>query len=282
MAKIVLASIDSTYASVAKLNANFEAITAAINNTVSRDGTTPNAMAAILDAGGNRVVNVGEPTQSTDAVRLSDISGEPLLPPQTGHSGHYLRSDGTVATFQAIPASEVVNTAAGNIVATDVQAAINELDTEKAALAGSTFTGTVIFNDEVVLNFGTDSDAAIQHNDADTGELKISASTRVNFTSTNALNLPSGTTAQRPGTPSNGDLRYNSSNGQAEIYQSSAWGPVGGAAGAGGDALFYENDTNMTTDYTITSGKNAVCAGPLTIDATVTLTIPAGSRVAIV
>ena len=282
MPKVTLASIDSTYASVAKLNANFEAIEAAIENTLSRDGTTPNAMAALLDMGGNQINNLAAPTSSNDAVRLIDISGEPLLPDQTGHSGHYLRSDGSVSLFQAIPASEVVNTAAGNIVATDVQAALNELDTEKAARAGTNFTGAARFDDEVSLEFGTDSDASIVHNNAATGELKIAASTRVNFTSTNALNLPSGTTAQRPGTPSNGDLRYNSSNGQAEIYQSSAWGPVGGAAGAGGDALFYENDTNMTTDYTITSGKNAVCAGPLTIDSGITLTIPSGSRVAIV
>lgn len=37
----------------------------------------------------------------------------------------------------ASAASSISNTPAGNIVATDVQAAINELDTEKAALAGS-------------------------------------------------------------------------------------------------------------------------------------------------
>lgn len=282
MPKITLASIDATYASVAKLNANFEAIEAAIETALFRDGTSPNAMTAVLDMGGNQINNVGAPTTANDAVRLIDISGEPLLPDQTGHSGHYLRSDGTVAVFQAIPASEVVNTAAGNIVATDVQAALNELDTEKVAKAGDTFTGNITLQDEVILRLGTDADASLQHNDANTGVLKIAASTRVDFTSTNAINLPSGTTAQRPGTPVNGDLRYNSSNGQAEIYQSGAWGPVGGASGAGGDAVFYENDTNVTTDYTITSGKNAVCAGPLTINSGITLTIPSGSRVAIV
>jgi hypothetical protein len=40
-------------------------------------------------------------------------------------------------------AAEVVFTATGNIIATDVQAAIAEVDTEKAALAGATFTGAV-------------------------------------------------------------------------------------------------------------------------------------------
>jgi hypothetical protein len=40
-------------------------------------------------------------------------------------------------------AVEVVFTATGNIIATDVQSAIAEVDTEKAALTGATFTGSV-------------------------------------------------------------------------------------------------------------------------------------------
>lgn len=40
-------------------------------------------------------------------------------------------------------ASAITNTPAGNIAATNVQAAINELDTEKASLTGATFTGTL-------------------------------------------------------------------------------------------------------------------------------------------
>ncbi len=40
-------------------------------------------------------------------------------------------------------ATTVANTPAGNIAAVTVQAAINELDTEKAALSGATFTGAI-------------------------------------------------------------------------------------------------------------------------------------------
>ncbi|CAB4202296.1 hypothetical protein UFOVP1367_6 [uncultured Caudovirales phage] len=42
-----------------------------------------------------------------------------------------------------VTANQVTNTAAGNVEAVTVQAAINELDTEKAALSGATFTGSV-------------------------------------------------------------------------------------------------------------------------------------------
>ena len=51
----------------------------------------------------------------------------------------------------------------------------------------------------------------------------------------------------------------------------------GGAKGNGGDQVFYENDTNVTSDYTVTSGKNAMSAGPVTVDNGVTVTVPVGS-----
>lgn len=52
--------------------------------------------------------------------------------------------------------------------------------------------------------------------------------------------------------------------------------------GGGTDKLFFENDIVMTTNYTITSGKNAMSAGPITVNPGVTLTVPAGSTYTIV
>lgn len=50
-----------------------------------------------------------------------------------------------------------------------------------------------------------------------------------------------------------------------------------GATGAKGNPVFYENDITVTGDYTITAGKNAMSAGPITINNSVTVTIPTGS-----
>lgn len=50
-------------------------------------------------------------------------------------------------TITNLAASSVTNTPAGTISATDVQAALNELDTEKAALAGANFTGNLAILD---------------------------------------------------------------------------------------------------------------------------------------
>jgi hypothetical protein len=50
----------------------------------------------------------------------------------------------------------------------------------------------------------------------------------------------------------------------------------GGATGGGSDEVFFENGQNVTTNYTITNGKNAMSAGPITVDSGVTVTVGAG------
>ena len=47
--------------------------------------------------------------------------------------------------------------------------------------------------------------------------------------------------------------------------------------GGGTNKAFYLNDTTITTNYTITTGKNAMTAGPITINLGVTVTVPVGS-----
>lgn len=54
-------------------------------------------------------------------------------------------------------------------------------------------------------------------------------------------------------------------------------GSGAGATGAGGDEVFFENDQTVTASYAITAGKNAISAGPITIDVGVTVTVPVGS-----
>jgi hypothetical protein len=111
-----------------------------------------------------------------------------------------------------------------------------------ASLAGATFTGDVIL--------GT----------------------------TTALELPDGTTGQRPGSPVAGMIRYNTTLSTFEGYKNAAWGAIGGGAtGGGSDDVFYENGQTVTTNYTLTTNKNAVTAGPCTINSGVTVTIPSGS-----
>ena len=54
-------------------------------------------------------------------------------------------------------------------------------------------------------------------------------------------------------------------------------GVSAGATGGGSDEVFYENSTTVTTSYSITSNKNAMSAGPISINNSVTVTVPSGS-----
>lgn len=95
---------------------------------------------------------------------------------------------------------------------------------------------------------------------------------------TGAMAMPAGTTAQRPSAPVYGETRVNSTLGKPEWFNGTSWAPMGGGAtGGGADAVFVENDIVVTTSYSITSGKNAMSAGPIQINDGVTVTIPDGS-----
>ena len=87
--------------------------------------------------------------------------------------------------------------------------------------------------------------------------------------------LPAGTTAQRDGSPSAGFIRFNTTDTSAEIYDGSAWSPVGG--GNTTDKGLYEHAHTIAANYSITSGNNAMTAGPITINSGISVTIPTGS-----
>jgi len=99
------------------------------------------------------------------------------------------------------------------------------------------------------------------------------------FQGTGFVLVSKGTTAQRPAVPVNGQIRYNTDNNQFEGYANGAWGQLGGGAtGAGGDQVFVENGVTVTASYTLTTNKNAESVGPITINATKTVTVPSGQR----
>jgi hypothetical protein len=127
----------------AKVTAN-ATITAATKTKISYD-----AKGLVISGADATTADIADSTDKryvTDAekTKLSNLSGT--------NSG-----DQTATT--------VANTPAGNIAATNVQAAINELDTEKAALSGATFTGDIIVPAEVYGSGWNGSNEAPTKND---------------------------------------------------------------------------------------------------------------------
>ena len=64
-----------------------------------------------------------------------------------------------------------------------------------------------------------------------------------------------------------------SGTGVAPTFQTAAGG---GATGAGGDAVFVENELIVTTDYTLSTNKSALSVGPITLNTGVSVTVPTG------
>lgn len=93
MSKITLNNVGSlTAATTAQntINANSAVIQTAFDNTLSRDGTTPNTMSKNLDMNSNQILNLPAPVAGTSPARLVDVVSNPTLVltiPPVGTSG---------------------------------------------------------------------------------------------------------------------------------------------------------------------------------------------------
>ena len=105
-------------------------------------------------------------TVSQSGTGSGNAPAEALAPPDfllsTGDAWEVLDLSTALA---ATAASNVSFSPTGNVAADDVQSAIEELDTEKASLAGPTFTGTTTFSGNVTL--GTASSLVFEGSTAD-------------------------------------------------------------------------------------------------------------------
>lgn len=125
MSKLTLtdiANIANENTVVAAINANNALIEAEFDNTLSRDGSSPNEMDANLDMNDNRIFNLPIPTTGTEPVRLQDIAD--------------LETDGTLII--PLTAEDLPFTPAGTISSTNVQDAIEELYTDITAITSYT------------------------------------------------------------------------------------------------------------------------------------------------
>lgn len=147
-------------------------------------------------------------------------------------------------------ASAIAFSPGGTLSATNVQAAIAEVASEKAAVDGSGATGTWGIN------------------------ISGTAAGNVAKTASSAV-IPAGTTLERPVAPAFGEQRANSSTGLMEWWNGSAWvgfSGSGGATGGGTDEAFYENDVLITQSVTIGSKKMMACTISIASPAIISMT----------
>ena len=150
-----------------------------------------------------------------------------------------------------------------------------------APAAGESFFGVIFAGADYLNAGGTFPDGTVTvpsitfSSDLDTGVFRAGSGTvAITSNGTKVAQFPTsgGSSGQLLSTDGGGVLSYVD--------------PPASATGGGSDKCFYENSTTITQNYTIgtTFGAtaNAMSAGPITINAGVTVTVPAGSTYTVV
>jgi len=194
---------------------------------------------------------------------------------------------GSYGTASAIPAITV--DAQGRITAASTNAV-----SIPPAVGGS---NGVDFNDNVKARFGTGNDLEIYHDgtqsiiiDNGTGGLVLRGENTISMgdTTGNRVYLQAikdGAVSLRH---NNGVKLETTSTGVTVTGTVAATAYTGdgssltGVASTVADGCIYENSQTISNNYTITTNKNAMSAGPITVASGATLTIPSGSTYTIV
>jgi len=136
----------------------------------------------------------------------------------------------------------------------------------------TTGTGTISLG-SAVAGFQSFANAGVSN--GDTVRYVIEEGT--NFEIGSGTYTSSGTTLSRTPSESSNSGNAITLGGSAEVFIAATSSDIQPQEG-----LFYENDQTISANYTLTSGKNAVAAGPITIASGVTVTVPSGAAWSVV
>lgn len=131
--KVDIRRLDSTTindtAATALINENFEALQAAIENTLSRDGTTPNYMDADLDLNSYKIINAGDPENDHDVITK-------------GWFDQFVEDASTAASDANAAAARAANSAQASLISAQTADASASLAQAEADLAEDWATKT--------------------------------------------------------------------------------------------------------------------------------------------
>jgi hypothetical protein len=169
-----------------------------------------------------------------------------------------LASDGqTTATGNLKMGNNRVTGMADGIASTDA-ASLAQV-TSAVAITGGTINGTSIGATTASTGRFTTLDAT--GNTILGGTLAVTGNG--SFSSTGALKIPAGTTAEQP-TPVTGQIRYNTTNSNFEGYYASAWGSLGSASGSN-TQVQYNNSGALAGSSNLTFDGTTLTASALSV-----------------
>lgn len=144
---------------------------------------------------------------------------------------------------------------------------------------GITTTGTTFHVDRATQEITFVSDAKFNGTVGIAGTLTYEDVSNIDsvgiITARTGVIVGSGVTLNATGVIATGVITATSFSGSgANLTNLPAGAPVGGATT---NTVFFENDNSVDVNYSVTSGKNAMSAGPIAIKSGITVTVPSGS-----
>ena len=267
-----VAGISANVTTVAGNNANVSTVAGISGNVTTVAGISANVTTVAGISSNVSTVATNNANVTTVATNIASVN-------TNATNIVAIQNASTNATNAATSATNAANSAtAAQNAQTAAEAALDSFtDTYLGAFA----TDPTLDNDGNALTagdlyFNTGINRLKVYSGATWSVAVVDTTTVVEKTSaTGSAVIPAGTTAQRDGSPSNGYFRYNSSLASFEGYVGGAWGGVGGAQAGG---VIFENALTISANYTLTTSKNGLSVGPITIGSGVTVTIPSGQR----
>jgi hypothetical protein len=245
--------------------------------TTQASNASSSASAAAASAAAAAASESAAATSESNAASSESAAAASASAAQTAETNaETAETNAETAETNAAASASAASTSASNAASSASAASTSATNAASSASAAST-SATNASNSATAAAASASAAATSETNAAASAAL---AADRVAKTSdTGSAVIPTGTQAQRDGTPAAGYFRFNSDVTKFEGYNGSAWGSVGGGAtGGGSDEIFVENGQTVTTNYTITTNKNAMSVGPISINSGVTVTVPSGSN----
>ena len=229
--------------------------------------TTPTSNSNVLDLGVNSVIfkRKGNYSFLNNLTFARAGSNQPFAVTFTMYDADTLEVIGAAVKHLDMSNNTSTTVVFNALVAVDASVEAPVTMKVKAHASSTPGTVTLVEFSSIVISQSAVSDKVVSK-DSDTGSAV----------------LPAGTTAERTVDPVDGAIRLNTDLNRFEGYKSSNWSSLGGASGNGNDEVFYENSTTITTSYNISTGKNAMTAGPIAINEDVEVGVPVGSSWTIV
>lgn len=152
MAKVeinTLGNVQNENSFLNQLNENFENIATAVENTLSRDGDTPNEMLSDLDMNDFRIVNLPAPVSPTEPARhgqLQQYVDEAEAAQLAAENAQAAAENAQTAAELAETNAETAETGAeaAQLAAENAQAAAEQAQSEVEAIQDEFITSTVV------------------------------------------------------------------------------------------------------------------------------------------